>query len=94
MGRLSTRVPEAGGSIVHEWPKERGAADAGLQAVPVSLLAAEPLKLTTTPHYDGYASILVVLSKVTKAELREFLTDSWRLRAPKRLIAALDSQRR
>jgi len=56
------------------------------------LLAAEPVKLTTTPHYDGYASVLVVLSKVTNAELREFLTDSWRLRAPKRLIAALDSQ--
>lgn len=56
------------------------------------LLAAEPVKLTTTPHYDGHASVLVVLAKVTKAELREFLTDSWRLRAPKRLIAELDSR--
>ena len=59
-----------------------------------ALLAAEPVKLTTTPHYDGYASVLVVLGKVTKAELREFLTDSWRLRAPKRLVAAFDSQHR
>lgn len=58
-----------------------------------ALLAAEPVKLTTTPHYDGYASVLVVLAKVTKAELREFLTDSWRLRAPKRLIAELESHR-
>ena len=56
-----------------------------------ALLAAEPVKLTTTPHYDGYASVLVVLAKVTKTELREFLTDSWRLRAPKRLIAEFDS---
>ena len=57
-----------------------------------ALLTAEPVKLTTTPHYDGHASVLVVLAKVTKAELREFLTDSWRLRAPKRLIAECDSQ--
>lgn len=57
-----------------------------------ALLAAEPVKLTTTPHYDGYASVLVVLAKVTKAELREFVTDSWRLRAPKGLVAAFDSQ--
>ena len=57
-----------------------------------ALLAAEPVKLTTTPHYDGHASVLVVLAKVTKAELGEFLTDSWRLRAPKRLIEAFDSQ--
>jgi hypothetical protein len=57
-----------------------------------ALLAAEPVKLTTTPHYDGYASVLVVLAKVTKAELREFVTDSWRLRAPKRMVAAFDGQ--
>jgi hypothetical protein len=57
-----------------------------------ALLAAEPVKLTTTPHYDGHASVLVVLAKVTKVELREFVTDSWRLRAPKRLVAAFDSR--
>ena len=55
-----------------------------------ALLAAEPRKLTTTPHYDGYRSVLVVLAEVTKAELREFVVDSWRLRAPKKLIAAFD----
>ena len=53
-------------------------------------LAMEPDKLTTTPHYDGYRMVLVVLAKVTKAELREFVTDSWRLRAPKKLVAAFD----
>lgn len=36
--------------------------------------------------------VLVVLSKVTKAELREFVTESWRLRAPKKLMAAFDAQ--
>src|SRR5215213_9559582 len=53
-----------------------------------TLLAAEPVKLTTTPHYDGYRMVLVVLAKVTKAELREFVIESWRLRAPKKLLAA------
>jgi hypothetical protein len=36
--------------------------------------------------------VLVVLAKVTKAELREYVTESWRLRAPKKLLAAFDAQ--
>jgi hypothetical protein len=55
------------------------------------LLATEPRKLTTTPHYDGYRMVLVVLAKVTKAELREFVTGSWRLRAPKRLVSDIEA---
>lgn len=57
-----------------------------------ALLAAEPVKLTTTPHYDGYRMVLVVLTNVTKVELRELVTESWRLRAPKKLLAAFDAQ--
>jgi len=57
-----------------------------------ALLAAEPVQLTTTPHYDGYRMVLVVLAKVTKPELREFVTESWRLRAPKKLPADFDAQ--
>lgn len=59
-----------------------------------ALLASEPVKLTTTPHYDGYRMVLVVLAKVTKTELREFVTESWRLRAPTKLVAAFDAQQR
>ncbi|MHB8465177.1 MAG: MmcQ/YjbR family DNA-binding protein [Acidimicrobiales bacterium] len=55
-----------------------------------ALLAMEPVKLTTTPHYDGYRMVLVMLANVTKAELREFVTESWRLRAPKKLMATFD----
>jgi hypothetical protein len=55
-------------------------------------LAAEPVKLTTTPHYDGYRMVLVVLAKVAKAELGELVTESWRLRAPKKLRDAFDAQ--
>jgi len=57
-----------------------------------ALLAAEPVQLATTPHYDGYRMVLVVLAKVTKAELREFVTESWRLRAPKKLLAGFDAE--
>ena len=55
------------------------------------LLAAEPVRLTTTPHYDGYKMVLVVLAKVTEAELREYVTESWRLRAPRKMVAAFDT---
>jgi hypothetical protein len=36
--------------------------------------------------------VLVVLAKVTKNELRELVTESWRLRAPKKLLAAFDDE--
>src|SRR5438552_15340581 len=58
------------------------------------LLATEPRKLTTTPHYDGYRMVLVVLAKVTTAELCGFVTESWRLRAPKKLLSATGAQQR
>lgn len=44
----------------------------------------------TTPHFDGYAAILVHLDRVDVAELREIVTDAWRARAGKRLLAELD----
>ena len=31
------------------------------------------------------------MREVTKAELREFVTESWRLRAPRKLVAAFDA---
>ena len=54
-------------------------------------LAADPVRLTTTPHYDGYRMVLVVLAKVTKQELRNLIIESWRVRAPKKLVAAFNA---
>ena len=48
------------------------------------LLEARSDILFSTPHYDGWAYMLVHL-EATKDELREFLTDSWLLAAPKAL---------
>jgi hypothetical protein len=56
-----------------------------------ALIAAEPEKFFTTPHYDGHPTVLVRFSAVDADEVEELLTESWRLRAPKRLLAAFDS---
>jgi hypothetical protein len=50
------------------------------------LLASDPRVFWTTPHYDGHASVLVRLAEVDPDELAELLADSWRLRAPRRLV--------
>jgi hypothetical protein len=57
------------------------------------LIGAEPAKFFTTPHYDGYAMVLVRLEAVDRAELAELLEDSWRLRAPKKAVERLDAER-
>jgi hypothetical protein len=43
----------------------------------------------TTPHYDGYGSIIVNLAKVDRSALRELIVQSWRMKAPPRLRARL-----
>jgi hypothetical protein len=55
-----------------------------------ALIASEPDKFFTTPHYDGHAMVLVRFAAVDIDELTELLTDAWRLRAPKRLRVELD----
>lgn len=52
------------------------------------LLASDPDKFFTTPHYDGYPVVLVNLPAVDVDELTELITDSWRVKAPKRVLKA------
>jgi hypothetical protein len=49
------------------------------------LLAANPGKFFTEPHYDGFPAILVRLEQVTVRELRPLITEAWRTQAPKEL---------
>lgn len=56
------------------------------------LLTAEPTKFFITAHYDGYPAVLVRLSQIDLDELTELVTESWRLSAPKRLLAAWDAE--
>ncbi len=56
-----------------------------------TLVASEPDKFFTTPHYDGHPTVLVRFEAVDVDELTELLTDSWRSRASKRLVDAFDA---
>ena len=55
------------------------------------LLAADPEKFFTEPHYNGYPAILVRLANIGLDELEELLIDGWRTLAPKELVEALDA---
>jgi len=50
------------------------------------LLAVDEGKFFTEPHYNGYPAVLVRLAAVDSEELRELLTDGWRVQAPRRLV--------
>jgi len=50
------------------------------------LLASDPDKFFTTPHYDGHASVLLNLPAIEVDELAELITESWRIRAPKKVL--------
>jgi hypothetical protein len=56
-----------------------------------ALLQSEPDVFFTIPHYDGYPYVLVHLEAIGREELAELVQDAWRLRAPKRLVAAFDA---
>ncbi len=56
------------------------------------LLKAEPGKFFITPHYDGYPGVLVRLSQIDLGEMTELATESWRVCAPQRLLAAYDAE--
>ena len=57
-----------------------------------ALLASSPDTYFETPHYDGYPMVLVRLPAIEIDELTEVLTDSWRARAPRRLLAEFDRE--
>jgi len=55
-----------------------------------ALLAANPRKFRTTPHYDGWPTVLLHLPSLSRRELAELLTDAWRQKAPTRVLAAFE----
>jgi hypothetical protein len=79
--RLFARIREEGDLLV-VWTADLGEKEA--------LMASEPDKFTSTPHYDGHVTMLVRMGAVDADELLELLTESWRLRAPAKLVAEFD----
>ncbi|MEV0384558.1 MmcQ/YjbR family DNA-binding protein [Nonomuraea sp. NPDC050643] len=80
-GKWFARVKEEGDLLV---------LPVGSQEEKAELIAAEPAKFGTTPHYDGHAIVLVRFGAVDAAEMGELLADAWRLRGPRRRAAGFE----
>lgn len=59
----------------------------------LAMIAAHPGTFFTTPHYDGQPIVLVSMAEVGKDETRELIVESWRLRAPRKLLRDWDAER-
>jgi len=57
-----------------------------------ALLTGDPDKFFTTKHYDGYPAVLVNLPAVDVQELWELIVESWRLKAPPKVLKLYEDQ--
>jgi len=80
--KLFVRFREEGDSVAL-WVDDLGEKEA--------LLASDPKKFWTTPHYDGYAMVLVRFGKVKKTEIEDLLEHSYRQKANKTSLKLLDA---
>ena len=64
------------------------------EGVKFALIADEPGRYFTTPHFDGYPAVLVRLAKIDRRGLRELIVDAWLTQAPKRLVQEFRGQAR
>jgi hypothetical protein len=56
------------------------------EGVKFALVADEPRVYFTTPHFDGYAAVLVKLAEIDVRDLEELITEGWLTQAPKKLV--------
>jgi hypothetical protein len=47
------------------------------------ILASDPRKFFTEPHYDGFPAVLVNLPAISARELKPLITEAWRRQTPK-----------
>lgn len=57
-----------------------------------SLLGPGSAAFELTDHYEPYEMVLIRIAAIDPGELAEMLTESWRRRAPKTLVAAYDAE--
>ena len=55
-----------------------------------ALTQGDPETFFITQHYEDHPLVLIALEHVDAEELRELLIESWRQRAPKRVLRAYD----
>lgn len=56
------------------------------EGVKFALVAEEPGVYFTTPHFDGYPAVLVLLAAIDAGDLEELITEAWLAQAPKKLV--------
>jgi hypothetical protein len=83
-------VPGRKGRVTHPDVLAIRTTDLGERDV---LIAAEPEKFFTDPHYRGYPAVLTRLPALEEDELYELLETAWRTKAPKRLVKTFDEER-
>lgn len=54
-----------------------------------ALIASEPEKYFTEPHYNGFSAVLVRLDEVSLEELEDLLLEAYRAKAPKEMLTQL-----
>lgn len=95
-GRFAFAVPVKGKLKQYAWvwkervePKKPRVPNPAVLAVRVAslaekdlMIASEPTKFFTEPHYNGFPAVLVRLKAVSVKELRELLANAWRCQAP------------
>jgi hypothetical protein len=56
------------------------------EGVKFALISDDPAVYFTTPHFDGYAAVLVKLAEIDVGDLEELITEAWLARAPRKLV--------
>ena len=56
------------------------------EAVKFALISEDPSVFFTTPHFDGYAAVLVHLDRISRRRLGELVAESWAAAAPASLV--------
>ncbi len=64
----------------------------GSDAEKHELVAADPDKFFTEPHYNGFPAVLVRLAAIDVEELAELVTEAWRIQAPRALVKEYDAR--
>jgi hypothetical protein len=47
-----------------------------------AMLAADPVRFFTTPHYDGHPTVIARIEELDDDDLAELLAEAWWVRAP------------
>jgi hypothetical protein len=79
-------------------PKKARVPNPGVLAVRVRneaekamLVAGDPDRFFTEPHYNGFPAVLVRLRAVTRAQIHKLLVDAWRCQAPRDLVVEAEA---